>query len=117
MKKTPRKKPYLHAPAFTRKEIARLRGLAMKASTNRYSPVFSVSHITPRAYCVAKAAPLCAVFAVPLCDNEPQVRNSGFTTVHGPSCADVQTGDWCSIAYASTSTCGQPIVLENHTRL
>ena len=111
-KKTPRKKP--HAPAYTRKEIARLKALAANHRTlgNPWDKVESVSHITPRAFCVAKTHAHCAVFAVPTCDREPQVCQSHYTTVQHKSCADVETGDWCAIAYVMTRSSGQPVVLE-----
>jgi hypothetical protein len=113
MKKTPtKKKPYNHAPAFTRAELARLKSLADVAKFNAWDKVVSVSHITPRAFCVAKTRTNCAVFAVPTCDREPQVSQSHYTTVQHKSCADVQTGDWCAIAYVMTQSSGQPVVLE-----
>ena len=49
-------KKQIHAPAYTRKEIARLRELGMKYPVSKWSKVLSVSHITPRAYCIAKPA-------------------------------------------------------------
>lgn len=106
------KKPaYRHAAAFTRRELARLKSLAQQIK-HSWETVSSVSHITPRAFCVAKTAPLCAVFAVPSCDREPQVSGLAYTTVNHRSCADVQTGDWCALAYVMTQSSGQPVVLE-----
>jgi hypothetical protein len=104
-----------HAPAYTRKEIARLRELGMKYPMSKWSKVLDVSHITPRAYCVAKPAACMAVFAIPPSDNEPQVGSDAFTTVHGSSASSVKLGDWCALAYLSTSTCGEPVVLETLT--
>jgi len=115
MKKTPRKKPYLHAPAFARKEIARLKALGLRFAYNPWDDVKSVSHITPRAYCIAKPASQFAVFAVPSCDREPQLvglSNANRTTVQHESCQRVKEGDWCSLAYVSTDSSGQPVVLE-----
>lgn len=113
MKKTlAKKKPYRHATAFTCAELARLKSLADVAKFNAWDKVVSVSHITPRAFCVAKTHTNCAVFAVPTCDREPQVSQSQYTTVQHKSCADVQTGDWCAIAYVMTQSSGQPVVLE-----
>lgn len=60
-----------------------------------------VNHIFPRAYCIAKPAPCCAVFVLPWMDAEPQVRNEEYSasvTVNEGS-ADVKVGDWCAIAY------------------
>lgn len=116
MKKTATKKAkkptYRHAAAFTRRELARLKSLAQQIKSQSWETVSSVSHITPRAFCVAKTAPLCAVFAVPSCDREPQVSNPAYTTVSHRSCSGVQTGDWCSLAYVMTQSSGQPVVLE-----
>lgn len=105
-------KKQTHAPAYTRKEIVRLREIGMKYPVNKWSKVVSVSHITPRAYCLAKPAACMAVFAVPPADNEPQVKNHVCTVVQNESASTVKLGDWCSLAYVSTSTCGQPVVLE-----
>lgn len=113
--KTKKKKPYIHAPAYTRAELRRLRSIAMTKRSLFYTPgarVVSVSHITPRAYCVAKTASHAAVFVVPPADNEPQVANSNTTTVHGPSCADVKLGDWCALAYVCSVSSGMNVVLE-----
>ena len=62
----------------------------------------SVSHIHPRAYCIAKPAAYCAVFMVPTCDRESQVSESECDVVNNASCADVKMGDWCSVAYVMT---------------
>lgn len=66
------------------------------------SGVIAVAHILPRAYCVAKPAAYCAVFAVPACDREPQVRDDPWATVQNESAKDVKHGDWCALAYIST---------------
>lgn len=74
----------------------------------------SVSHIYPRAYCIAKPAPMCAVFVTPWMDAEPQVRkqeySSSHTVVHG-SIENVKVGDWCSIAYVLTPGMGTQWVI------
>ena len=71
-----------------------------------------VVHIHPRAYCIAKPAPYFAVFAVPTCDREPQVAADAWDVVSNQSCADVKTGDWCSVAYISTRAGGDCHVLQ-----
>lgn len=60
-----------------------------------------VRHIFPRAYCVAKPAPLCAVFATPWMDAEELVRNKKYSAsvTVSEGVADVKVGDWCAIAY------------------
>jgi len=75
----------------------------LRAIAKRMKPgVLSVAHILPRAYCVAKPAAYCAVFAVPACDREPQVRDDPWATVQNESAKDVKHGDWCALAYIST---------------
>ena len=90
---------------------------AIRAKALREIPLAkSVSHIYPRAYCLAKPAPCCAVFATPWFDSEPQIRQKQFSAyeiVH-QGVAKVKAGDWCSIAYVSTPGCGQLWVIENH---
>jgi len=87
----------------------------LRAIAKRMKPgVISVAHILPRAYCVAKPAAYCAVFAVPACDREPQVRDDPWATVQNESARDVKHGDWCSLAYVSTSDgTGEMRVLPN----
>ncbi len=76
----------------------------LRAVAKRMKPgVISVSHVLPRAYCVAKPAAYCAIFAVPACDREPQVRDHPWATVQNESAKDVKHGDWCALAYISTS--------------
>jgi hypothetical protein len=61
----------------------------------------AVRHIYPRAYCIAKPAPRCAVFVTPWMDAEELVRNKEYSasvTVNEGS-ADVEVGDWCALAY------------------
>jgi hypothetical protein len=94
---------------YTKAAIKRIKDRAVKQIDK---PVISVSHITPRAYCIAKPAPHCAVFAIPLIDREKYVRNQPNTTVQNESCAHVQMGDWATLAYVVTSSYGQPIVVK-----
>lgn len=79
--------------------VRELRAIAMRMKPG----VISVAHILPRAYCVAKPAAYCAVFAVPPQDREPQVRDDPWATVQNESAKDVKHGDWCALAYISTS--------------
>lgn len=61
--------------------IRRIKAAAKKQVKN----CRSVCHIFPRAYCVAKPAPGCAVFAIPWQDAEEQIRKpeySSYETVH-----------------------------------
>lgn len=68
--------------------------------------VISVSHVLPRAYCVAKSGACCAVFAVPPQDREPQVKGDLWATVQNETAAAVKHGDWCALAYISTTDGG-----------
>jgi len=73
----------------------------------------SISHILPRAYCVAKTAEWCAVFAVPTQDREPQVRFDPWAVVQNKSAVGVKTGDWRSLAYiASKDGTGSMYVID-----
>ena len=89
----------------------------LRALATRMKPgVISVAHVLPRAYCVAKPAAHWAVFAVPTCDREPQVRDHPWATVQNESAKDVKLGDWCALAYISTSDgSGSMHVLPNAT--
>ena len=62
-----------------------------------------VAHLFPRAYCIAKPAPGCAVFVVPWMDAEPQIREPayGAQLVHD-GVSGVRVGDWCALAYVVT---------------
>ena len=96
---------------YKKSEISRLRKLAMKTIRGAKS----VAHIRPRALCIAKIAPGCAVFATPWMDSEPQVKEKEFSSyreVRGERVYDVKIGDWCSLAYVVTSGCSDVQVLE-----
>lgn len=95
--------------AYTRTELKRLRQLTIAQTRER---VLSVSHIIPRAYCVAKVAAQAAVFAVPAMDREPMVRKDEYVSVQNETCSEVQAGQWCSLAYVSTKRYGWMIVIQ-----
>ncbi len=74
----------------------------------------SVCHIFPRAYCVAKPAPGCAVFAIPWQDAEEQIRKpeySSYETVH-QNVGNVKAGDWCSLAYVVAPSSSETYVID-----
>lgn len=73
--------------------------------------VKSVRHITPRAYCIAKPSAHFAVFVVPVEDREPQVRDSDTTCVQNDTCQDIKVGDWAVLAYVTSRSGGEPIVV------
>lgn len=104
-----REKRTIHCPSFSR---AAVREIIREAKKQIPSAKY-VLHIHPRAYCVSKPAPWCAVFAIPECDNEPQVAYKSGCLVQHHSASGVKLGDWCSLAYVSTSTCGEVIVVKN----
>lgn len=57
----------------------------------------------PRAYCIAKPAPGCAVFVTPWMDAMPPVCTPGFSSsqIIREGVFDVRVGDWCALAYVS----------------
>ena len=85
----------------------------IKAEAKKYQDAKEVRHIQPRAYCIAKPAPLCAVFVTPPCDAEPQVPYSKSIVIHDKSVADVHVDDWCSLAYVQSESNGQTRVIFN----
>jgi hypothetical protein len=92
---------------YQRKYITALR----KAAKGLYPDVKKVSHVLPRAYCVAKPADHFAVFAVPPQDRPSFLRHDVFVTVQGSTAAAVCHGDWCSLAYVQTGNQGGMHVL------
>ena len=83
---------------FSRAYMAELTRLAQHVADD----VVAVSHIMPRAFCVAKLTRYSAVFSVPPQDREPQVVDILQVQVRNETAADVKVGDWCAIAYIST---------------
>ena len=94
-----------HCP-YSRAEIDRIRKLAMQVVGCR-----TARHIYPRAYCIAKPAPGCIVVLTPWMDSEPQIRSKPYSAaviVREGDVADIDVGDWCSVAYVITSGSGMP---------
>ncbi len=89
---------------YTATTIRQIRKRAM-----RLKGVRQVRHIYPRAYCVAKSAPGCAVFVTPWTDAEPQIRQKSFSSSHivRSGVELVHAGDWCSLVYLCTSFGGE----------
>ena len=92
-----------YGSAYSRGILNEIKGAALKIKG-----ATSVSHIYPRAYCIAKPAPMCAVFVTPWMDAEPQVRKPEYASSHtvGYGVEKVKVGDWCAIAYVTTPGCG-----------
>jgi hypothetical protein len=86
--------------AYSKNELAWLRKEAMKVKGATH-----VAHMYPRAYCVAKPAPCCAVFVTPWMDAEPQVLSLSCASSNTVSegVVDVRVGDWCALAYVCTT--------------
>lgn len=78
---------------------------AIKAEAKRQFGKHGIRHIRPRAYCVAKTADWCAAFVIPSCDAEEWVADKKACLIQNKSAESVSIGDWCSLAYVSTS-CG-----------
>lgn len=92
--------------SYTKKTIDDIRKRALKIKGAK-----RVRHIFPRAYCVVKIAPKCAVFSLPWPDAEKHLRE---TTRCGDNNVmvyvgvdDIKAGDWCALAYVITETSGQ----------
>lgn len=104
----------------TRKQQKKVRAYSsailrdIRAAARRQVPdCRSVSHIFPRAYCVAKTTPCNATFAIPWEDSEPRVRNpyySSFEQVFA-NVNHVEVGKWYALAYVSNLTGGQTYVI------
>lgn len=77
----------------------------IKSLAKRIPRTVRVSHLYPRAYCVAKPSTGCAVFVTPWMDAEPQVRTPQFSSSHlvRDGVEKIVSGDWCSLAYVVTS--------------
>lgn len=74
----------------------------------------SACHIFPRAFCVAKTAPSCAVFAIPWQDAEEPIRKpeySSYETVY-QNVKGVKAGDWCALAYVVTPSSSETYVID-----
>lgn len=100
--------------AYSAKEIDGIITRAMRSDKD----VKHVSHIIPRAYCVSKDAPMAASFAVPPCDQEPQMRT--WNAMHGEhftysvsniTASNVHIGDWCQLAYVVRGGAQENIVV------
>jgi hypothetical protein len=96
--------------AYSRDIIKRIKAAAQK----QVPGCLSVCHIFPRAYCVAKPAPSCAIFVIPWQDAEKQVRKPEYSSSESvyQNVKNVQVGDWRAIAYVSTVTSGQTYVID-----
>ena len=93
---------------YTKAAIKRIKQRAMRQT----KAVRSISHILPRAFCIAKPAAYMAVFVVPPVDREKCVKRDAFACVQDESCADVRFGDWAQLAYISTKTSGMMKVIK-----
>jgi len=95
---------------YSKAIIRRIKSAAKKQVEN----CKSVRHIFPRAYCVAKTAPSCAVFAIPWQDAEEQIRkpeHSSYETVY-QNVGNVKAGDWCSLAYVVSPSSAETFVID-----
>jgi hypothetical protein len=84
------------------------------AAKKQVKGCLSVRHIFPRAYCVAKPAPGCAIFVIPWQDAEKQVRKPEYSSSESvyQNVTNVQVGDWRAIAYVNTFTSGETYVID-----
>ena len=100
--------------AYTKAEFSRIRKAALKIIPG----AGSVSHIRPRAYCIAKPAACCAVFVTPEIDAVPilQSHQNAAGDIVRDNVGNVKVGDWCVLAYVSGALGGGPAVIENLTQ-
>jgi hypothetical protein len=90
---------------YTSGYISKIKAAAMKQVKN----ASDVRHIKPRAYCIAKPAPCCAVFVTPPQDSEEHLRgiqNSTAETCH-ENVTHCEVGKWYVLAYVCTPGCSQ----------
>ena len=82
--------------AYSRKVVA-----WVKAQAKAIPGTLSVRHIFPRAFCIAKPTPGCAVVMTPWVDAEPQIREFKWASSHNVTegADKIAAGDWCAIAY------------------
>ena len=75
----------------------------IKAAAMKLPGVKSVSHIKPRAYCIAKPAACCAVFVTPPMDAEPHLRQTQNATceIAHENVSHVKAGEWYVLAYVT----------------
>jgi len=110
MKTTPTQRSKEKQMAYSREYIKQI-----KAAAFRVKGATSVSHIRPRAYCVAKPSVCCAVFVTPPEDAEPLVRDSQNATaelIQDACVSDVEVGKWYVLAYVTTPTISQSRVIK-----
>lgn len=91
-------------------EQKRLRSQARRL----YPKATAIRHIHPHAYCIAKPAPYCAVFAIPPRDREPQVVEDREVLIQNMTVADVKLGDWCGLAYIVNSSDQGKVVIARY---
>ena len=109
MKKKDKKQPAPSRP-YSANLLLELKAEAAAVALNETGSlrVTSVSHVLPRAFCVAKLARWSAVFAVCPLDREPLLVNSDpFIVIANKTVDLVKAGDWCSLAYVCTPGCQQ----------
>jgi len=73
-----------------------------------------IRHIYPRAYIIAKPAPLCIVVMTPYQDAEKHMRNKKYrsaTIIHSFE-EGLEAGDWCSLAYVSRKGISQSYAIK-----
>jgi hypothetical protein len=99
--------------AYTKAEFSRIRKAALKLPGAK-----DVSHIRPRAYCIAKPASGCAVFVTPEVDAAPRLQTHQNATgdLVRDNLGNVKVGDWCILAYVSNTCGGGTAVIENLTQ-
>lgn len=86
---------------YTDKEIDNL----LQNAARQFPDCIGISHILPKAFCLAKSAKCCAIFAAPEADREPQVRQDSTIFVRSESASHCVVGKWYRLAYISRPHC------------
>lgn len=95
--------------------IANTKRIKALASCKYKDEKVTLSHILPRAFCIAKPASSMAVFVVPTCDREPQVAADAYAVVQNETASEIQVGDWAVLAYVSRKHSGMVCVINRLT--
>jgi hypothetical protein len=90
---------YVHARSLPGAYSSAFLSKLLKATKRQFPQSVAVSHILPRAYCVAKPSLHCGVFVAPPQDREKQVKDCSSILIQSASVAHVNVGDWASLAY------------------
>ena len=87
---------------YNRDCLSALKRLGMKIKGAKM-----VSHLYPRAYCIAKPAPGCAVLIRPPADSGIEIFPECSGDIIWEGATEINVGDWCATAYVVEDTRSQ----------